>query len=39
VAIELQPARDELAADPRAEHEDLLTCLACGRFVSIATEG
>ena len=35
-STELVPARDELAVDPTAEHDDLLTCLACGRIVEIA---
>jgi hypothetical protein len=34
-SAELQPARDELAADPTAEHTDLAECLCCGRFVRL----
>ena len=34
-STELVRARDELAADPTAEHDDLLSCLACGRIVRL----
>ena len=37
-STELIRARDELAADPAAEHDDLLECLACGRIVEIAAD-
>jgi Fe2+ or Zn2+ uptake regulation protein len=37
-STELVPARDELAVDPTAEHDDLLTCLACGRIVETAAD-
>ena len=34
-STELVPARDELAVDPTAEHDDFLSCLACGRFIRL----
>jgi hypothetical protein len=34
-STELQPARDELAADPRERRDDLAECLVCGRFIRL----